>query len=58
MILYECKLVLTEYRLILIPKIPENSFELYKEDYFTIPTFNISKVEKLIDKNNLSVFKI
>ena len=58
MILYECKLVLTEYRLILIPKIPENSFELYKEDYFTIPIFNISKVEKLIDKNNLSVFKI
>ena len=47
MILYECKLVLTEYRLILIPKIPENSFELYKEDYFTIPIFNISKVEKL-----------
>ena len=57
-ILYECKLVLTEYRLILIPKIPEISFDLYKEDYFTVPIFNISKVEKLIDKNNLSNFKI
>jgi myotubularin-related protein 1/2 len=57
-ILYECKLVLTEYRLILIPKIPEISFDIYKEDYFTVPIFNISKVEKLIDKNNLSNFKI
>ena len=68
---YKCKLLLTEYRLILIPKLPEFMINEFESDYFTIPIYSFYKIEKgtnnldkiffeiiIESKNDFRIFKL
>ena len=55
---YKCKLLLTEYRLILIPKLPEFMINEFESDYFIIPIYSFYKIEKGTNVVNKIFFEI
>lgn len=55
---YPCKVLVTEYRLCLLPNLPQDILTQFQNDYFIIPIFSITKVDKSFNKLNLIQSKI
>ena len=47
---YQCKVLVTEYRLLLLPYLPQEVLSQFHNDYFIIPIFSITTVDKSINK--------
>ena len=47
---YPCKVLVTEYRLLLLPYLPQEILSQFHNDYFIIPIFSITTVDKSINK--------
>jgi hypothetical protein len=59
---YEGQLILSDYRMIfqpdenLLKKNMKNPFKILESDYFDVPIFLMSRLEKTVDKNNPHIF--
>ena len=42
---YRCRFLLTEFKILLIPKIEKNLFDLFQEDHFSISLMSIENIE-------------
>lgn len=56
--LYPTKIIVTECRLALKPNLPTDIIENMQNDYFNIPIFNISYIDKGFNKINLTKYTI